>query len=277
MRAALAFCALALAACAAEDPALAAERNWARCGAEGDANQRLQACTALIDAPATTRERRAAALMRRGETRLELGQYVRAIGDFGRVLRLEPRNAQALFQRGMAHYDRGAYAIAGRDFDAVLALDPAHEEALHWRANVTDDLVSQFDNQIAQIGTLIQERPGESSLRNSRCWLRVTHNRELPEALADCNEALRLDPKSAAALDSRGLVHYKLGDFEASLADYDAALALEAERGHYMFGRGLALQALGRAEEADAAFAAAESAEPGVAELYRSYGAGGPT
>lgn len=276
--AALALCALALAGCAAEDPAVAAERNWDRCTSNnGDANQRLLACTALVDAPATTKERRAAALLRRGETHFYGANYVRAIADFGRVLRLEPNNVQALYQRGMAHYDRGAYAIAGKDFDAVLALDPYHAEAAHWRANVNDDIMARFDNQVAQLDTLITEQPADASLRNSRCWLRGTNGRELPEALADCDEGLRLAPEDHNILDSRGLVHYKLGNFDAALTDYTAALALDPERGHYMFGRALALHALGRLEEANAAFTAAEAAEPGVTALYASYGAPRPS
>lgn len=273
MRAALALCALALAACAGEDPAIVAEENWARCAARGETRERLIACTAVAEAATTSVERRAAAMLRRGETRLELGQYMRAIGDFGRVLRLEPQNTQALFQRGIAHYDRAAYGAAARDFDAVLALDPAHAEALHWRANVSDELEADFDDQLARLTAMIDDAPEDAGLRNNRCWLRVTHTRELSEALADCNEALRLEPNNEAALDSRGLVNYKLGNFDAALADYDAALAIDKERGHYQFGRGLALQALGRAEEADAAFAAAEANEPGIGELYIGYGA----
>lgn len=273
MRALVALCVLALVACAAEDPAVVAEQNWTRCAARGDANERLIACTALVDAPATAAERRAAALLRRGETRLELGQYVRAIADFGLVLRLEPQNAEALFKRGMAHYDRSAYTAAARDFDAVLAIQPTHAEALHWRANVTDDLAANFDDELATLFDLIEQSPDNAGLHNNRCWLRVTNGRELDEALADCNEALRLEPNNEATLDSRGLVYYKLGNFDASLADYDAALAISADRGHYLFGRGLALQALGRAEEAQAAFEAAERNEPGIGELYRSYGA----
>lgn len=189
------------------------------------------------------------------------------------MLRLEPQNAEALFKRGMAHYDRSAFAAAARDFDAVLVIDPAHAEALHWRANVSDDLSAAFEEQLNSLYRLIDEAPDDASLRNNRCWLRVTHGRELDEALADCNAALRLEPNNEAALDSRGLVHYKLGNFEASLADYDAALAIDSDRGHYLFGRGLALQALGRAQEAETAFSAAERSEPGVGELYRSYGA----
>lgn len=276
--AALALCALALAACAAEDPAVAAERNWDRCSSNnGDANQRLLACTALIDAPATTKERRAAAMLRRGETHFYSANYVRAIADFGRVLRLEPNNVQALYQRGMAHYDRGAYAIAGKDFDAVLAIDPYHAEARHWRANVQDDLISAYDNQIVRLDSMIAERPADANLRNSRCWLRAINGRDLPEALADCEEGVRLAPQDQNILDSRGLVHYKLGNFDAALADYSAALALEPERGHYMFGRALALHALGRVDEANAAFAAAEAAEPGVTALYAGYGAPRPS
>ena len=45
----------------------------------------------------------------------------------------------------------------------------------------------------------------------------------LEQALSDCNKSLRLrtDPYT---LDSRGLVHLKLGHYDAAISDYDAVL-----------------------------------------------------
>jgi len=272
MRGLAALCALALAGCAAED----LDSTWARCAGAGDPNQRLLACTAVVLADEAAPERRAAALVARGEVRLGASQHARAIADFGRALRLDPRNTQALFQRGMAHYERAAYQAAVQDFAAALAADPQHNLAQRWRDDALAMVLADFEDNLAQVDAMIAEAPGDASLLNNRCWLRATHGRDLDLALADCSAALRIEPSSAAVLDSRGLAHYKSGAFEAALADYDAALAIDASRGHYMYGRALALHALGRTEEANVAFAASEKAEPGVGALYYGYGASGP-
>ncbi|HRP12235.1 MAG TPA: hypothetical protein PLK37_14490, partial [Terricaulis sp.] len=252
------------------------ERNWAVCDSRQDSALRLHACSAVISAESVAPERRVQALVTRGEVRLAASQHVRAIADFGRALRLDARNTQALFQRGVAHYERAGYQAAARDFAAVLEIDPQHALAPRWRDEARDALGADYEDRLAGLDEAIAQAPRDGALRNNRCWLRATHGRDLEQALADCDEALRLEPGNENALDSRGLVQYKRGDFEAALADYDAALAVDAERGHYMYGRALALQALGRVEEASAAFSAAEKAEPGVAALYYSYGAPGP-
>ncbi len=62
----------------------------------------------------------------------------------------------------------------------------------------------------------------------------------LEEALADCNEALRLAPNDPANLDSRGFTYLKLGRFEQAIADYDAALAHNPRDPGSLYGRGLA-------------------------------------
>lgn len=271
MRFAAALCVLTLAACAAEDPQVRAERNWRVCNGDGATSERLKACGVVAGADVTA-ERRAAALLARGVMRLQEAQYVRAIADFGRTLRISPNNTEALFRRGVAHYDRGAFDAAERDFAAVVAINPSHEAA-GWIPLLGEARAEGFNAQLTHLNSLIDLRPEDWNTLNTRCWLRAVRGVELEQALQDCNEALRLNAAFEHAFDSRGLVHYKLGQFEAALADYDAALKIDETRGHFMFGRGLSLKALGRVEEAEAAFAAAEAAEPGIAALYLTYGA----
>jgi hypothetical protein len=67
-------------------------------------------------------------------------------------------------------------------------------------------------------------------------------------------------------------VHIKRGEFNEAIADYEAALAVEPGRGHYLYGRGVARLGLGQKQQGDADLAAAERAEPGVGEMYRTYG-----
>src|SRR5262249_50542139 len=62
----------------------------------------------------------------------------------------------------------------------------------------------------------------------------------LKQALADCNQALRLMPNNAATLDSRGFIFLKMTHFDAAVSDYDAALRIDPKLAFALYGRGLA-------------------------------------
>jgi tetratricopeptide (TPR) repeat protein len=80
---------------------------------------------------------------------------------------------------------------------------------------------------------------------NNRCWDRALSGR-LEDALADCDEALRLAPDDPGTLDCRGFTYLKLGRFEEAIADYDAALARNPRHPGSLYGRGLARRPLWR-------------------------------
>ncbi len=248
-----------------------AELAWERCSSPGAASQRVSQCTMVINFDGTSDERRAAALVARGSIRTTEGQYVRALADLGRALRIDANNAQVYLERGIIHQARGAYDIAVRDFDQALALAPGLQSALDRRAEAVQQRATAYIQEIAQLDEYLQQSPGNAELLNSRCWLRTVNNDNLDLALADCNAALLAAPSDANALDSRGLVHLKRGDFAASLADYEAALVVEPERGHFLYGRGLARIALGMHAQGNADLQRAEQLEPGITRQYQDY------
>jgi tetratricopeptide (TPR) repeat protein len=94
----------------------------------------------------------------------------------------------------------------------------------------------------------------------------------LVDALADCNEALRLRPSSAEALDSRGLVHLKLNRAAEAVTDYDAALRVDSRRAHSLYGRGLAKQKTGDAAGGVADINAAQAIQADIDATFASYG-----
>lgn len=51
----------------------------------------------------------------------------------------------------------------------------------------------------------------------------------LEEAVADFSEVLRIDPRNASALYSRGSARDNLGRFSEALSDYTAALTLDSQ------------------------------------------------
>ena len=52
-------------------------------------------------------------------------------------------------------------------------------------------------------------------------------NNDYSHAMADFNEAIRLNPNSAAAFCGRAAVYYNLADYDRAIADYDHVLRLE--------------------------------------------------
>jgi len=263
--------ALALGACGGESAQRAAQA-WEMCSSGASASLALEACTNVLADEATPVDRRVVAYINRGAIRAGETDAARAVADFGRALRLDPDNTDALVRRGDVHYERGAHAAAIADYDAALRIDPSLQVAIDGRALAVGAGQLRFTVELEQLGEAIARDPGNPSLLNNRCWTRATAGIDLNLALADCTAALAIDPDSAATLDSRGLVHLKMANFEAALADYEAALAIEADSGHYLFGRGVARLRLGQEEAGRADLAAAEAARPGIGALYVTYG-----
>jgi len=58
-------------------------------------------------------------------------------------------------------------------------------------------------------------------------------------AIADYDEAIRLDPDGADAYTSRGLAKANLGNLEGAIADFDEAIRLDPEYTIAYFNRGL--------------------------------------
>jgi lipoprotein NlpI len=69
-------------------------------------------------------------------------------------------------------------------------------------------------------------------------------------AIADYDEALKLDPKNARALANRGTAHSEKGDTDAAIADFDAALKTDPRLGSAYFNRANALAAKGETDRA---------------------------
>ncbi|MBX5494336.1 MAG: tetratricopeptide repeat protein [Bryobacteraceae bacterium] len=73
----------------------------------------------------------------------------------------------------------------------------------------------------------------------------LTQQRKLGEALAELNEAIRLNPSLAAAYNARGYVYLLLRDYTRAVADFDAAIRLNPRYANAYHNRGVARRALG--------------------------------
>jgi tetratricopeptide (TPR) repeat protein len=77
-------------------------------------------------------------------------------------------------------------------------------------------------------GTLRGKSLADAYMFRGRGWSRKT---DFDHAIADFNEALRLDPTHAAAMNGRAIVWYRQGAFDRAIADFEGAIRLNPKDG----------------------------------------------
>jgi len=168
---------------------------------------------------------------------------------------------------------RAAAALDGEieELDRKILRDPRDAASFEARGNVYQKKGDHL-RAIADFDKLSVLQPSKASAWNYRCWARAIANRELPQALADCTESLKLEPNEANTLDSRGFAHLRIGEFNKSIADYDAALKLNSALAPSLYGRGLAKRMKGNRAGGDVDIAAAKKINANIADEFARYG-----
>ena len=263
--------------------------------------------TATGAAPPAEEPKDASGFARRAAASAARREYPQAIDDLGRAIDLDPKDPQLPYDRAMARLGnrqpllavadldqalklkpdftlallaRGRLKLANRDpdgaradFDAAARLDPALRYEI---ARAYED-VGLMKPAIASYDQWILANPKDERLGfalNGRCWARAIANQELEIALADCDRALKLRPGTAEILDSRGLVHLRLGQYDQAIEDYDAALGIQPKIAWAHYGRGVAELKTGKTAEGEADIKAAGEISPVVAMRGKRLGIG---
>ena len=241
---------------------------------------------------------------------LDIGDYDRAIDDFNESLQLYPKDDEAYLGRANAFLQKGTFDRAIDDFSAGLKLaenGPNHvptynakfylgrAKAYQLKKDFTSALADyentlQLDPQpqtyvvrgalllqtgntdraIADYNEAIRLDSSYALAWNNRCWAEVLKD-QLALALKDCNESLRLKPDNEATLDSRALVYLKIGNLEAAISDYDAALKVNPKFASSLYGRGLVKNKKENGT-GNADIAAALALSPDITKDYAGYG-----
>lgn len=98
--------------------------------------RRIEACTAVIDNPATPRHERADALAARGHAHRRKGDYAAAFADYDAALAINPRAARVLNNRAWANLKSGRLEEGMADVSRSLALQPGEPNSLDTRAHL---------------------------------------------------------------------------------------------------------------------------------------------
>lgn len=165
-----------------------------------------------------------------------LGRSAEAIADLKRAYDIEPENWTAMQLAEMLAYD-------GQYDEAVELLEslPISDEDSSGYAGTYATVMGLKGDTEAALHALAEEtaaKPQNADGLNSDCWFRGLFNTGLEGALDVCTRAIERASNSAPMLDSRAMVHYRMGNYQAALADLDSALDLSPglSASHYLRG-----------------------------------------
>jgi tetratricopeptide (TPR) repeat protein len=112
--------------------------NWQTCiGAATAPNDRVTACSAVIDAKVETGRKLAAAYYNRGYGLTEKRDFDSAMADLNEAIRLDPTFACAYSNRGRVYAFKRDFVSAMTDYDEAIRIDPGFA-IFHSRASRTN-------------------------------------------------------------------------------------------------------------------------------------------
>lgn len=210
-------------------------------------------------------------LVRRAVAYRHAGKTDEAEADLSRAIAIDPRHADAYIERGVIRREKNDIHGAEADYDAAIAADPNYglayaDRGILWAKLARYDLAQADADKAAALD------PSSALALYLQCWTRAVTNRDLNTALTACDRSLKIRPDLFEALDSRGFVHFRQGNFTAALADYEAALVLKPQNPTSLYMRGIVKLRLGRTAEGQADIDAAKALSPNPAAEYATYG-----
>jgi tetratricopeptide (TPR) repeat protein len=262
---------LALAACQPPDQST---QDQAACERENaSAEERIAACTRVVENSELEGAVRADAQARRGQAHYEAGAVTPALRDFEAALRLDENSARALEGRAEILLASGQLDAAEPLIDRMIANNSATGNALRIKGDIAlqrgeyTDAIGLYDDAVSQDGQLalayahrarakerLEDVEGaradygqairiEGSLaeaRAGRCWLNLRADNDLGQARNDAEAAVASEPERVDGQLCRGILQLRGGEWANARTSFEAALALEPGNPTALFGRGVA-------------------------------------
>lgn len=196
-------------------------------GAEADASTAIEYNPFITDAYEV-----------RGVARQNQGKTREAIADYEEALSMLPENRQIMFNKALAEEEIKEYDASLASFDKLLKAHPNFGNGYVGRAKT---LLAMGDTVRAK-ADLDKALSINKNITNAyliRADIAINANGDYTAALADMDEAIKLQPKYAGFFINRAFLRYKLDDYFGAMADYDYAIELDPLSGVAYFNRGL--------------------------------------
>lgn len=192
-------------------------------GAEQDASLCIERNPFIVDAYQV-----------RGVSRQNTGRFEEAIADYEYGLKLMPEDKNLLFNKAVCELQIKRYDASQATFERLLKLDSKNDRA---HLGLAQLCLAQADTAqaLVHVNKSLELNHNNVNAFALRSEIELRHEQDFKKALADMDEAIKLEPQQAGYFVNRAYMKYKLDDYFGAMADYDYAVSLDPENmaAHY--------------------------------------------
>lgn len=147
-----------------------------------------------------------------------------AIEDYTVALKLNPIYKPVYYFRSLAEYNNKDYKNAISDCSAAIRLDTNYALAYQQRGLILMEHIQDYSLAMRDFNKAISIKPTDMAYNN----LGILNGmlKRYPEAIANLNKAIELNPKNDIALKNRGQAYFLSGNIVNACADYSRAAQL---------------------------------------------------
>ena len=175
-----------------------------------------------------------------------------------------PQSAGAFLDRGIQSAMCGAYDLAIEDFSEALRINPDLTAAYMLRGRAYEASVLTIFSVDANFSEITTISTGGQATAEQIIII--------DKAIADYNQAVRLDPNYAVAYKSRGNAYADKGEFNLAIADFNRAIMLDPNYAVAYSNRGITYADMGDDNRAIADYNQAIRLHPDYADAYFNRG-----
>ena len=220
-------------------------------GAQADASLAIERNPFIVDAYQV-----------RGIARQNLRDFKGAVADYKEGLRLLPEDKTFLMNSAVCYSELRDFDAAQQAYDRLLTVDPKNDRAQLGLAHLNllrKDTVAA----LSHINQSLELSKNNASAYVMRAEIETRSQNDFAAALADMDEAIKLEPHYAGYFINRAFMKYNLDDYFGAMADYDYAVGLDPASIEAHFNRGLLLAEVGENNKAISDFDFVLKSDPG--------------
>jgi tetratricopeptide (TPR) repeat protein len=159
----------------------------------------------------------------------------RAVSHFSKQIAAHPNDAELFFRRSLAWHARGEDVNAIKDLTEVIRLEP--DDAAYGNRGALREIKQEYELALADFDEAIHLDPKSANAYYNRGYARFMMN-QFDEAIVDFDQAVQLDPQFVRAYNNRGFCRFKKEEYERAMDDFDEALRLDPSDSWALANRG---------------------------------------